>query len=282
MNPKRFSESELGRHLKLLRVKNNLTMIQTAEATGITQGYISQIENGIYTPSAKTLAKLARAYKVAEISLLRKAGIVQLSNTAPSFGDLDARFKSNLFDADPLAEVQDPQELTELLRRGLASLEYLTSQRRQHSQVSSLPSQPLQVEAAGSQASGTIGLPIYDAGWQPLINANGEPGVFNLPLSLCANDQDAFVLHVADQAMSPVVEMGDWVVISPATELVTGNIVAINDRQQIQLRSFSKVNSMRIFNPLNPEYAHKMLISQAENNDVEIVGRALRVVNKEL
>ena len=73
MNPKNSSESELGRHLKLLRVKNNLTMIQTAEVTGVTQGYISQIENGIYTPSAKTLSKLARAYKVAEISLLRRA-----------------------------------------------------------------------------------------------------------------------------------------------------------------------------------------------------------------
>lgn len=281
MSPKRFSESELGRHLKLLRVKNNLTMIQTAEATGITQGYISQIENGIYTPSAKTLSKLARAYKVAEISLLRKAGIVQLSSTSPAFGDLEGRFKSNLFDDDPLAEVQDPQELMELLRRGLASLEYLTSQVRQKSQVSSLPSQPLVVEGETLETS-ALGLPIYDASWQPLINANGVPGVFNLPASLCANDKDAFVLHVSDQAMAPVVNRGDWVVISPATELVTGNIVAINDRHQIQLRSYSNVNGLRIFNPLNPEFAFKMLISKEGDNDVEIVGRALRVVNKEL
>lgn len=282
MGPKRFSESELGRHLKLLRVKNNLTMIQTAEATGITQGYISQIENGIYTPSAKTLSKLARAYKVAEISLLRKAGIVQLSSTSPAFGDLEGRFKSNLFDDDPLAEVQDPQELMDLLRRGLASLEYLTSQARQKSQVSSLPSQPFRVEGETSETSGAMGLPVYDASWQPLINASGVPGVLNLPASLCANDKDAFVLHVSDQAMTPVVGMGDWVVISPSTDPVTGNIVAINDRHQIQLRSYSNVNGMRIFNPLNPEFAHKMLISKEGDNDVEIVGRALRVVNKEL
>ena len=282
MNPKNKSESELGRHLKLLRVKNNLTMIQTAEATGVTQGYISQIENGIYTPSAKTLSKLARAYKVAEISLLRKAGIVQFSNTMPTVGDLDAQFKSNLFDDDPLAEVQDPHELMGLLRRGLASLEYLTSQNRLKSQVSSMPSQPFVVEGEATEKSDSMGLPIYDASWQPLINASGVPGVFTLPKSLCANDKDAFVLHVGDQAMAPVVDRGDWVVISPATEAVTGNIVAINDRHKIQLRSFSNVDGMRIFNPVNPEYGHKLLISKEGENDVEIVGRVLRVVNKEL
>src|SRR5258706_15635255 len=111
-------------------------MTKTADITGIPQGYISQIENGIYTPSAKTVAKLARAYKVPEIHLLRKAGIVQLSRPAPS-NDTDAQFKSNLFDSEPLAELTDGSELLTLLKRGLYSLEYLTDQLRQRGQVAS-------------------------------------------------------------------------------------------------------------------------------------------------
>ena len=138
--------SELGNYLKLLRIKNSLTMTQTAGSTGITQGYISQIENGIYTPSAKTLAKLARAYGVPEIHLLRKAGIVQLSSSSPATGDLDKRFSSNLIDSEPLVEVSDPKELMELLRRGLSSLEYLSDQIRQRGQVANLPSAPDRVD----------------------------------------------------------------------------------------------------------------------------------------
>jgi transcriptional regulator with XRE-family HTH domain len=42
-----MGNKEFGNYLRLLRVKNKMTMTQTAEQTGITQGYISQIENGI-------------------------------------------------------------------------------------------------------------------------------------------------------------------------------------------------------------------------------------------
>ena len=274
--------SDLGNYLKLLRIKNNLTMTQTAEHTGITQGYISQIENGIYTPSAKTLAKLARAYKVPEIHLLRKAGIVQLSSSTPATGDLDSQFKSNLFESEPLVEVASSGELMELLKRGLASLEYLSDQLRQRGQLASLPNAKQTEELRQGDFTPEMTLPVYDSGWRPLSNAAGEPAGINLPAHLVADDTDAFVLAVADDAMAPLIQRGDWVVISPTSEMASGNIAAINDRNQIQLRSFTEVQGLLAFMPLNPEFSSRALLIDRERDKVEIVGRALRIVNRQL
>jgi transcriptional regulator with XRE-family HTH domain len=280
--PRASDGSELGRYLKLLRIKNNLTMMQTAESTGITQGYISQIENGIYSPSAKTLAKLARAYKIAEIQLLRKAGIVQLSSTTPPVDDLDREFSTNLFPNEPLLEVSDSRELMELLKRGLSSLEYLSDQIRQRGQVASLPTAPLSIDKQDDTLLGDMLIPIYDATWQPLMNAGGEPAAMRLPAQMCADDPDAFVLMSADNAMAPLVRSGDWVVISPSSELLKGHMVAINDRNQMQLRSYMAADNMVVLTALNPEFAGKTLVADTRKEKIEIVGRAIRVVNREL
>lgn len=275
--------SDLGKHLKLLRVKNSLTMTQTADLTGITQGYISQIENGIYTPSAKTLAKLARAYEVPELQLLRKAGIVQFSSSVPSLGDLDKKFTSNLIYEDPLIEVSDSRELMELLRRGLSSLESLSTQIRQKSQVATLPSALEMFEGkVDLAAAGELNLSLYQANWEPVFNALREPAGLRLPSHLCAEDPDAFILVTEDDSMAPLIGAGDWVVISPGSELESGQVVAINDRNQIQLRSYMAAGEILSLIPLNAEFAEKGLLVDKQKDKVEIVGRALRVVNRDL
>ena len=271
--------SDLGHHLKLLRIKNNLTMTQTAEMTGITQGYISQIENGIYTPSAKTLAKLARAYSVPEIHLLRKAGIVQLSGNVV---DVEPGMQSFISDSDPLAEISDSAELAGVLKRGLASLEMLADQLRQRNQASGLPSAPVSMPAGIQELSADICLPVYDAGWQPLVNSTGEPAGFTLPAHLCADDHEAFILAAGDNAMSPRIYLGDWVVVSPASAPENGQIVAINDRNLIQLRTYLVQGDVITLLPLNPDYAAKTLVIDTSREKAEIVGRVLRVVNREL
>ncbi len=271
--------SDLGHHLKLLRIKNNLTMTQTAEMTGITQGYISQIENGIYTPSAKTLAKLARAYSVPEIHLLRKAGIVQLSGNVI---DAEPGLSSFSTNGDPLVEISDSAELTELLKRGLASLELLADQLRQRSQAGSLPTAPISTPAGMQVLSAEVCLPVYDANWQPLVNATGEAAGYSLPAHLCGDDHEAFVLAVGDNAMSPRIGLGDWVVVSPATMPESGNIVAINDRNTIQLRAYHVQGDITTLLPLNPDFAAKTLVVDTCKAKVEIIGRVLRMVNREL
>jgi SOS-response transcriptional repressor LexA len=271
--------NELGHHLKLLRIKNNLTMTQTAEATGITQGYISQIENGIYTPSAKTLAKLARAYSVPEIHLLRKAGIVQLSGNVM---ESEPGMQSFSMSSDPLFEVSDSHELADLLKRGLSSLELLADQFRQRSLVANLQAAPVSAPAGATEISAEICLPVYDANWQPLLNGADEPAGLKLPAHLCGDDDEAFVLTAGDHAMSPQIMMGDWVVISPASAPVNGQIAAINDRNVIQLRTYFAHGEIISLLPLNPEFSNKTLVYDTRYEKVEILGRVLRVVNRAL
>ena len=272
--------NELGNYIKLLRIKNNMTMTQTAGVTGITQGYISQIENGIYTPSAKTLAKLARAYSVPEIHLLRKAGIVQ--SLAPIGAETERDSGLNYFEADPLLEVSNNSELVDMLRRGISNLEYISGQIRQRGHVSSLPSMEFGQSSAGHELSSEMVLPVYEANWQPLTNVAGEQAGFHMPASFCNDDVDAFVLSVDDNAMSPLVNAADWVVVSPGSAPANGSVVAINDRNQIKLRSYMEVEGMLALSPINSEYAHSTLLVDRDGIKVEIVGRVLRVVNRDL
>jgi len=270
------SSAELGQHLKLLRIKNNLTMMQVAQQTGITQGYISQIENGIHTPSAKTLAKLARAYKVAELQLLRKAGIVQSSQLESGRTGAHGG-KAH----DPLMELSDTGELMDQLRRGLASLELLNDHIRQRDQFANMPSAAVVSTAVEAAAGSELLLPVYDTAWNPVTNATGEHAVFRLPAYLCAEDKQAFIMTAGDNAMSPLIKSGDWVVVSPESKPSNGHAVAINRDDHIQLRHYHRSEGKTVLVTINPDYSASSIIID-EDESVEIVGRVIRLVNREI
>lgn len=52
---------QLGRKIRDLRLRRGLTVQQLAEATGLSKGFISQVENGRTSPSLATLQDLARS-----------------------------------------------------------------------------------------------------------------------------------------------------------------------------------------------------------------------------
>jgi transcriptional regulator with XRE-family HTH domain len=58
------ASQKLGRRLKQLRLEAGLTQEKLGIATGLSQTYLSGIENGTRNPSIKTLDKIARALKV--------------------------------------------------------------------------------------------------------------------------------------------------------------------------------------------------------------------------
>lgn len=76
----------LGGTLKESRELIPMTLRQVEEATGISNAYLSQLENDkIKKPSASVLYKLASIYKVELNSLLTAAGIIEKnSSVAPS------------------------------------------------------------------------------------------------------------------------------------------------------------------------------------------------------
>jgi transcriptional regulator with XRE-family HTH domain len=256
-------------------------MSQTAQLTGITQGYISQIENGIYSPSAKTLAKLARVYKVPEIHLLRKAGIVQPSMQV----DTPATNSEDFSEADalnPLGDIAQGSDLVDQLRRTLAGLEYLSGQFRQRGVADTLPAYEERVFSPHDGMPPTLDLPVYDDRWQPVANAEGEPSALQLPSRLCAYDSEAFIVTAGDDSMSPLIRQGDWVVISPSSGTRSGDTVAINDRNRILLRRFSEAEGIQAYTPINvpPTGPGAFLLRPGEK--VEVLGRVVRLINREL
>lgn len=68
----------LGETLKSSRELIPLTLRQVEEATGISNAYLSQLENDkIKKPSASVLYKLASIYNIALDDLLGSAGIIE-------------------------------------------------------------------------------------------------------------------------------------------------------------------------------------------------------------
>lgn len=57
-------DSRVGREIKGLRRARGLTLALLAEATGLSQGYLSQIERGLSRPSVKALHSISRALGV--------------------------------------------------------------------------------------------------------------------------------------------------------------------------------------------------------------------------
>ena len=75
----------LGKTLKDARELIPLTLRQVEEAVGISNAYLSQLENDkIKKPSANVLYKLSNLYRVELNSLLAAAGIIQESTDGKS------------------------------------------------------------------------------------------------------------------------------------------------------------------------------------------------------
>lgn len=73
--------NSLGSTLREARELISLTLRQVEEATGISNAYLSQLENDkIKKPSANVLYKLASIYRVDMNSLLRATGIIKKSD----------------------------------------------------------------------------------------------------------------------------------------------------------------------------------------------------------
>lgn len=66
-------ERYIGTHVAALRGERDLTQEQLAEATGVTKGYVSKIENGHIVPPIGTLVKIAQALQVDVTEFLKAA-----------------------------------------------------------------------------------------------------------------------------------------------------------------------------------------------------------------
>jgi transcriptional regulator with XRE-family HTH domain len=68
--------SALGDYLREQRTEAKLSLRQLAEATGISNPYLSQIERGLRRPSAEVLQSIAKALQISAETLYVQAGIL--------------------------------------------------------------------------------------------------------------------------------------------------------------------------------------------------------------
>jgi transcriptional regulator with XRE-family HTH domain len=71
----------LGDYLHEQRVAAKLSLRQLAEATGVSNPYLSQIERGLRRPSAEVLQQLAKGLRISAETLYVRAGILNLDDS---------------------------------------------------------------------------------------------------------------------------------------------------------------------------------------------------------
>jgi transcriptional regulator with XRE-family HTH domain len=99
----------LGQVLRKVREAKSKTLREVEESTGISNAYLSQLENDkIKRPSASVLYKLSDLYQVELEILLRAAGIIEKKDK-PNESALQKRLA---FMADKLTEEEKKEILT--------------------------------------------------------------------------------------------------------------------------------------------------------------------------
>ncbi len=71
------AKGALGEFIRRQRELANLSLRELARQAGVSNPYLSQIERGIYKPSAKVLKHLAEALHVSAESLYARAGFLE-------------------------------------------------------------------------------------------------------------------------------------------------------------------------------------------------------------
>ena len=69
-----MKEVNFGEYLRSIRKSKNLSIVKLAEISGVSNPYISQLENNKFTPSIEIMLKLAKALDVSMLELLKGAG----------------------------------------------------------------------------------------------------------------------------------------------------------------------------------------------------------------
>lgn len=105
--------TNLGEGLKLARELGNLSLRDVEKATGISNPYLSQLENDkISKPSPFFLHKLASLYNIEYELVMEAAGYLQKKSTAP--GSAKTLAGAALFSQEKLS-AQEEQKLAEYL-----------------------------------------------------------------------------------------------------------------------------------------------------------------------
>lgn len=99
---------DLGAFIRQQRERSAISLRKLADATGISNPYLSQIERGLRKPSADILKRLARGLSISAETLYTRAGLLEERNDRPTVVDA--------IEADPRLDQRHKQLLLDLYR----------------------------------------------------------------------------------------------------------------------------------------------------------------------
>jgi len=109
----------LGQIIKEQRKVKNLTLVQLASILDVSQGYLSNIENGNRTPSPEVLKKLSETLEMDYPELLHEAGYGDLSKAVRLAQTFD-EFKDEINATDTylrLSALEEAVDINKFLRQ---------------------------------------------------------------------------------------------------------------------------------------------------------------------
>jgi transcriptional regulator with XRE-family HTH domain len=98
----------LGEYLREQRRNAQLSLRQLADAAGVSNPYLSQIERGLRKPSAEILQQLAKALRISAETLYVRAGILDAER------DMDEVEVTSVILADPSINERQKQVLLQI------------------------------------------------------------------------------------------------------------------------------------------------------------------------
>ncbi|WP_380165276.1 helix-turn-helix domain-containing protein [Jannaschia sp. R86511] len=76
VNGARSKVNDLGDHLREQRQQARMSLRQLAEAAGVSNPYLSQVERGLRRPSAEVLQQIAKGLRISAEALYVRAGLL--------------------------------------------------------------------------------------------------------------------------------------------------------------------------------------------------------------
>jgi transcriptional regulator with XRE-family HTH domain len=105
----------VGEFIKAQRELANLSLRQLAEISKISNPYLSQVERGLYKPSADVLKSIASALKISAETMYAQAGLLDEA-VVPSAKDDAALDVEQAINRDPRLSVEQKETLIRIYR----------------------------------------------------------------------------------------------------------------------------------------------------------------------
>jgi transcriptional regulator with XRE-family HTH domain len=257
-----------GKYLRLLRVNAGLTMVEVSKSTGITQGYISQIENEVHKASASTLNKLAKAYGISPITIMKRAGIISEGHARiPESSLQEHRLKPGLPRGD----------LEKLLRRSLNSIGELSREVETLRRIEEVR----KAQDDGLRPADDLRVPVLGANLETVFLPQAPEGMITVPGTLLSAREEGVAMQVSGDEMLPELRHGDIVLVERKRWPEQQGIAAVRTAEGVAFMTLTVLDGAQVLTAANPDYSHLNMLLPPERKHI-VLGQAVALVWRQL